>query len=225
MMIKRGISQLIEIIESRVFDVSEQNPKREEEEQERGGRTLLPPLSDEFVFSRIWPLLHRGVNISLLWRLRRVNRAWKEKVATTKEWAALEMVRVDSPGFLLYIAARREPRPSLRERVENELSALSILLAEDLVSFTGRSESVQLVADRLEPVRGGRRRVSARMLSEESESGIASSSDGSTRWRNSERYPGREEYESERSEEEEIEAYASSMDSSMRVYYPRHRVR
>lgn len=132
---KRGITQLIEMIEKRIFDLSEQPSREREQEPEVEERTLLPPLSDELVLSRIWPLLHKRVNVSLLWRLRRVKRAWKRKVGTTVEWAALEMVRVDLPGFLRSLAARREPRPSLRERVKNELTAFSVLLAEHLVDF------------------------------------------------------------------------------------------
>jgi hypothetical protein len=70
-MIKRGITQLIDIIESRVFDVSEQTPREREVKEDIEDRTLLPPLSDELVLGRIWPLLHKRVNVSLLWRLRR----------------------------------------------------------------------------------------------------------------------------------------------------------
>jgi hypothetical protein len=40
-----------------------------------------------------------------------------------------------------------------------------------------------------------------------------------------EEFPGRDRSEFYRSEEEEIEAYSSSTDSSMRVYYPWHLVR
>jgi hypothetical protein len=81
MLVKRGINQLLEIIEKRVFDVTV--PSVEEHEEDVEERTLLPPLSDELVLGRIWPLLHRRVNVSLLWRLRRVNKAWKRKVGTT----------------------------------------------------------------------------------------------------------------------------------------------
>ena len=115
-MIKRGVSQLIEIVESRVFEVNSQTPGKESKEGKRGLETLLPPLSDELVLTRIWPLLHQRVNVSLLWRLRWVNRVWREKVNTTVEWAALGVVRVDSPGFLQLISERCERRPSLRER-------------------------------------------------------------------------------------------------------------
>ena len=91
-MIKRGITQLIDVIKGRIFDVSERTPRGRDHEREVEERTLLPPLSDELVLRRIWPILHERVNVSLLWRLRRVNRAWREKVGTTVEWAALEMV-------------------------------------------------------------------------------------------------------------------------------------
>ena len=175
MMTKRGITQLIEIIKSRVFDVSEQTPRKKEQKQRVEERTLLPPLSDELVLSRIWPLLHKRVNVSLLWRLRRVNRAWKEKVGTTVEWAALEMVRVDSPGFLQFLAARREPRPSLCERVESEMIAFTVLLAEHLVSFSDHSESIQSGTGSLGPDEDGRRRHPTGIVSRELESEGASS--------------------------------------------------
>ena len=47
-----------------------------------------------------------------------MSRAWKEKVGTTVEWAALEMVRLDSPGYLQFLAYCRESRPSLQIGVE-----------------------------------------------------------------------------------------------------------
>ena len=72
-MLKRGISQLIEAIEERVFERSVQTPSEEVRERRVEKSTLLLPLSDEIVLARIWPLLHQRVNISLLWRLQRVN--------------------------------------------------------------------------------------------------------------------------------------------------------
>lgn len=140
-MIKRGISQFIEITEARVFVVSEQVAEEEFHRREVEGRILLPPLSDELVSERVWPHLQKKVNVSLLWRLRRVNRAWREKVGTTLEWATLEMVRLDSPGFLRFVADHFEPRPSLRARVEREMESFTALLAERLEDFVGQSSS------------------------------------------------------------------------------------
>ena len=54
-------------------------------------------------------------------------------MSNSLEWAALEMVRVDSPGFLRYLRERRERRPSLQERVESERKLIAVLLAENLV--------------------------------------------------------------------------------------------
>ena len=228
-MIKRAATQLIEVIETWAFDASGQIPERREQEREVEGRTLLPPLSDELVLGRIWPLLHRRVNISLLWRLRKVNRAWKEKVGTTVEWAALEMVRIDSPGLLQYLAIRHELRPSLRERVEDELRALTVLLAERLIDYAGQTEIAQSWASRLDPVIGRRGRLSpVRKLTCSSQSEWAShscSSRESVKSGYSVDSTGRSGEESDRNEEEEIEAYASSIDSSMGVYYPRHWLR
>ena len=95
-MLERGITQLIEVMEGRIFDKGSQSLSEGVNEESVGAARLLPPLSDEIVLTRIWPLLHREVNVSLLWRLRRVSRAWKGSVGTTLEWAAFEVVRVDS---------------------------------------------------------------------------------------------------------------------------------
>lgn len=173
-MIKRGVSQLIEIVESRVFDVSSQTPEKRSKEGEKELETLLPPLTDELVLTQIWPLLHQRVNVSLLWRLRRVNKAWRDKVSTTMEWAALEMVRVDSPGFLQFITERCERRPSLRERVESELKFFAILLAERLGESTARSELGEPGSDRLGPVRSRESREQKEPVSEELEAEVSS---------------------------------------------------
>lgn len=228
MMIKRGISQLIELIESRVFYASEQSVREKDPKQRVGERTLLPPLSDELVLTRIWPLLHTRVNVSLLWRLRRVNRAWKEKVATTVEWAALEMVRVDSPGFLQLIAACRKPRPSIRERVEIEISAFTVLLAEPLVNISGRSESVQLIAENIGPGEDRRRWHPPRIVSRDVDSGRYSRQCypcGATGFVYTDRFSGTGYSDFFQSETEDIDEDSSSVDSSMTVYYPRHFVR
>ena len=74
MIVKHGVTQMIETIEGLIFDTGV--PVLRTVDQERDlERTLLPPLDDELVMSRIWPLMHKRVNVSLLWRLRRVNRA------------------------------------------------------------------------------------------------------------------------------------------------------
>ena len=230
-MIKRAASQLIDVIEVRVFHVSGREPEREEQGQDIEGRTLLPPLSDELVLSRVWPLLHKRVNISLLWRLRRVNRAWKREVGTTIEWAALEMVRVDSPGLLRYLAVRHEPLPSLRERVEGELRAFAILLAESWMYPSDQTQTVvgRSLVDNSGPFVPGREEQNPTRVQHWSPErewiSDSSSSRGVVNSRCNERFLYREREESERSEEEELEAYASSMDSSMEVYYPRHWLR
>lgn len=142
-MLKRGITCLIDAIEGRVFERVEQRSNREVGVRASGEATLLPPLSDELVVKRVWPLLHRKVDVSLLWRLRRVNRAWKSNVASSLEWAALEIVRVDAPGYLQYLRDRHERRPSLQERVEDELRSLSVLLSECLTDFSLQSEAAR----------------------------------------------------------------------------------
>lgn len=65
----------------------------------------------------------------------------------TLEWAALEMVRSYSPGFIRYLQDRCKRRTSLQERVEDELKSISILLSERLVHYTSQSEWVQSKTD------------------------------------------------------------------------------
>lgn len=139
-MLKRGISQLIELIEGRVFERGDRVADVRVARRAAEIATLLPPLSNELVLTRIWPLLHRKVNISLLWRLRRVSRAWRESVSMTLEWTTLEFVRIDTLGYTQYLENRGEKRPSLQERVEDELVSLQRLLSERLLDFTLRSE-------------------------------------------------------------------------------------
>ena len=65
---KQNISSLIEVIECHVFEKTEQALSVLAGRKIVKGVTLLPPLSDELVFSQIWPHFHWRVNISLLWR-------------------------------------------------------------------------------------------------------------------------------------------------------------
>lgn len=126
--LKRGISFLIEAIECRVFQRTEQVQSKLGS-RVVDGATLLPSLSDELVFSQIWPRFHQIVNISLLWRLRQVSRAWREGVGTTLEWVALDMVRVDTPGYVRYLVEHHEHLPPLRDRVKSELESIKLLFA------------------------------------------------------------------------------------------------
>ena len=105
------------------------------------GATLLPPLNNELVFTQIWPRFHQSLNISLLWRLRRVNRAWREGVGKTLEWATLDMVPVDTPNFVWYLSKHHERRPSLQDRVESKVKSFKLLFAERLADLENRSKT------------------------------------------------------------------------------------
>ena len=216
-MVKRGVSQLIDALESRVFDKSEQTPKKGEVDVEpKVGVTLLPPLTDELVLAKIWPLLHKKVNVTLMWRLRRVSRDWKRSVAQTLEWAALEVVRVDSPGYLRFLRERGERRPSLQERVEDELRSVTVLLSECLVEYAPSAGNIQYTAG---------------VYRQDSEgTGLSGSTVDEVAlcvWMG---FPCSEEVESEvdsdrgEREETELESVAST-GSSLRIYYPRHQFR
>ena len=214
-MIRRGVSQLIDAIESRVFEKSERPLSEELRSEKVGSVTLLPPLSDDLVITRIWPLLHKRVNVSLIWRLRRVSHAWKRSVSLTLQWAALEMVRIDSPGYLRFLRERGERRPSLQDRVEDEMRSLSVLLSEHLADF-----SLQLGGNTL--------KVEDYEFGDESGSSTASSvkivcvcrcpvSSCMTR----DHAPNRSRCQ-QSNREEFWETDTSSSGSSMRTYFPRH---
>jgi hypothetical protein len=193
-----------------------------------GEATLRPPLSDELVLSQIWPLLHKRVNVSLLWRLRKVNRAWKKKVGTTLEWAALEFVRIDSPGFLRLLEKRGERRPSLRERVESELESLAMLFAENLSDFSSQVEMSQSTVVGSESIEGGEELGSVRVLSEidvDTTSRLLPYICREADYTCFDSNQNVDRGEPYRSEEEEVESYSSSSGSSMRIYYPRHNLR
>lgn len=225
-MIKRGVTQIIEVIEGQIFETSVPTLRESIRSRELRG-TLLSALEDEIVMRQIWPVLHKRVNVSLLWRLRRVNRAWRNQVGNTIEWAALEVVRLDSLGYLRFLAESGERRPSMQERVERELSALRFLLSESLGSAIWSKER------QAEP--------SIRGLSErESRPHWTTMKDVQSKeetWSNCMcriKCPLNErmgtdirEAEASRSEEEddEDEGYTSSTDSSLAVYYPRHALR
>lgn len=222
MMLRRAVNQLInlliEVVERRVFDVSDSEERGREEPY--GEATLLPPLSDELVLSRIWPRLHQRVNVSLLWRLRRVSRAWKGKVGTSMEWAALEMVRVDAPGITRYLEMKGERHLTLRERVESELDSLAVLFRECLSDFAPRPRQTLLELVEVKFAETSNR-----------ESGVECSpreaSSCACKWID---FRGFEEFQNRHRRgydwsEEEIEAYASSSESSLNAYYPRHFLR
>ena len=224
----RGITRLTEFVERRVFDVDIRSKRESDRDSLIGEATLLPPLSDELVFSQIWPLLHKKVNVSLLWRLRKVNRAWKKKVGTSLEWAALEFVRVDSPGFLQLLEKRGERRPSLRERVESELDSLAVLFAENLSDFSSQVEMSLSTVVGSESVEGGEELGFVRVRSGV---GVDTSSrllpcicrEADYACFDKHDNVGRDE--PYWSEEEEVESCSSSSGSSMRIYYPRHNLR
>jgi hypothetical protein len=61
MMLKRGLSQLIDVVERRVFVESNQTKSEEKDQRGEGEETtLLPPLSDQLVLSKVWPLCMSG---------------------------------------------------------------------------------------------------------------------------------------------------------------------
>ena len=223
MMVKKGATQLLELIESRTFDVSTPNGRERDQEGLSEEATLLPPLSDELVLSQIWPLLHQRVNVSLLWRLRRVNKAWKGRVGSSLEWAALEMVRVDSPGFMHYLAKNGENRPSLRDRVESEARSFELLLCERLSDFSAAPRLSLLKADDVELAETDREQGMVGFPAKEAAVSSMKTGSRACEWinyRGFDKFQERYRREYDWSEEEEIEAYSSSSEGSLRAYYP-----
>ena len=216
-MIKRGVTQLIEVFENKAFDRSERSLSEALRSERVKAATLLPPLDDDLVISQIWPLLHRKVNVSLLWRLRRVSRAWKRSVSNTLEWSALEVVRVDSHGYLRYLGNRHERRPSLQERVEDELRSISFLLSEQLADYTLRPEGDWLS-------------VNVREFGDDSESSTASAAEivCACHWLGcpytvSSQDFSRDDYE--QSDRERFWDTDTSSSGGSRTYFPRHHFR
>lgn len=216
-MLMRVLNQLKEVIERGVFDKGSQTLNSGVDEEKIQGARLLPPLSDEIVLNQIWPCLQREVNTSLLWRLRRVSKAWKESVGATLEWTALEVVRIDSPGYVRFLRDRGERRPSLRERLEDELKAIRELLSEDLEDYVHRS-------GRMRVAQGDFGGVSRNWSLTGASVRLADACMWSRQFRCRD-VCSCDESSCDQDEEEgfEVESISSSA-SSLRAYYPRHLV-
>lgn len=57
------------------------------------------------------------------------------------------MVRVDTPGYVRYLEDHCEHRPSLQERVEDELKSILVLLSKHLADYTSHSKRIQSKSD------------------------------------------------------------------------------
>ena len=157
-----------------------------------------------------------------------MNKAWKREVGNSLEWAALEIVKVDTPGLIRYLRKTGERRPSLRDRVESELDSLAVLLCERLPSFASSPTVTTLDGVGVELSEIGDEGSRIGFSSREDTDGVIGSRGCVCGWidyKGFEEFQGRNRRENGWSEEEEIEAYASSSESSMRTYYPRHSAR
>lgn len=147
-----------------------------------------------------------------------MNRAWRGKVGTSLEWAALEIVRVDAPGLIRYLERRGERRPSLQERVESELNSLDVLLCEQPSDYVPQPlpSAASVVVVEMPGV--GDEQSSTGYTSR----GVTSCACNWVDFGQFEEFQGRYRKEYNWSEEEGVEAYASSSEGSLRAYYPRH---
>ena len=130
-------------------------------------------------------------------------------------------MRVDTPGLIRYLEKRGERRPSLRERVENELNSLAVLLCEQPSDFV-----FQLL-----PSAGNEIDVEIPGVGDEHSSssctprGITGCACNWVDFEQFEEFQNRYREEYNWSEEEGVEAYASSSKGSVRAHYPRHSLR
>lgn len=69
--------------------------------------TLTSVLPDTVIKGPVWAALNSPPSISLLRRLNRVNNAWRSFTSGTVEWAALEFVRLDTPGYARFVERER----------------------------------------------------------------------------------------------------------------------
>jgi hypothetical protein len=96
------------------------------------GGQLLPLLLDSITTGVLWDKLRLPHSILLLYRLRRVNKAWHDFVGTTIEWTALEFTKMDNPGYLRF-ARKWRGRHRYRTRFKRyniEIGNLNIVLLE-----------------------------------------------------------------------------------------------
>ena len=126
------------------------------------------------------------------------------------EWAALEIVRVDAPGLTRYLEQRHERRPPLRERVEDELRAITVLISENLAELS--SQDV------------GRNEAGACSSAEDKDEFDRSFLEfGCPCCEEVFHYSGSESEQSE--EVERSGSWSSASERSLKVFYPRHSVR
>lgn len=120
-------------------ETRELNGKCVEEETSRrcteSDGTLLSRLPDGLVRAVIWPMMFKKPSPSLLFRLRRVSRCWRDFEGAQLEWQALIFVRLDQPGFFQYLARNDIARPSLTSRLQFEIECLRVLLSEQMENF------------------------------------------------------------------------------------------
>lgn len=97
--------------------------------------SILPPLPDIIVIKVLWPKLNDPPSISLLYRLRRVNKTWMRLISGTVEWSALEFVKLDNTGYLQSIRRFGKPRLSRNTRLRAEIHCFRRLLHENLILY------------------------------------------------------------------------------------------
>lgn len=64
---------------------------------------LFPHVNDEILQISILLLLQKTVDVSLLWRVRRISEAWTYFVGDIREWTMLDVDWVDTPIYLIFL--------------------------------------------------------------------------------------------------------------------------
>ena len=120
-------------------DASDAAPPVNDIRETSGGiGTLVAKLPDSIARVVFLSALLRCRPISLILRLRRVNKHWRDLISTTVEWVALEFTRLDASGYVHYAEAQRRkwwvrfwPR-TRHERFTHEVDHLYAVLGEKL---------------------------------------------------------------------------------------------
>ncbi|KAL3688520.1 hypothetical protein R1sor_014829 [Riccia sorocarpa] len=96
---------------------------------------LLPGLPNHLVVCHIWPRL--PCTPVMLWTMRRVCRSWRDFLAARLVWQALEVMQLNNADYLRRCHVTGQPRESLQERLNFEISVLALAMCQGSVAVSG----------------------------------------------------------------------------------------
>lgn len=97
--------------------------------------TLLFLVPDSIVKQVLWPKMNNSAFLSLLWKLRCINKFWTKFIASTLEYQAFEILRLDYPRYLVILANCSWNHASLIKRLKTKNSCLFFLQYINLAKF------------------------------------------------------------------------------------------